>query len=165
MKHRAFSLIELLIVLLILSITAMVTSLNMNKFTEQTARNDAEKAAAFINNKIHRAAMKGVGFRLTVNDDSLASEYGLDDDNMTSEEALNAGKGCSFALYAKSGTSYGTSTKNKLYCNVNGSSVSIRNWYKISDDCFARTSTQEEGEYYIKVSDSAGNFCNVIIAR
>ena len=165
MKHKAFSLSELTIVLLILSVTAGVTALNTNKFAGQTAQDEAEKAAAFINNKLHRTVMKRVGFRITVNDDSIASDYGLDYSNMIPESSLSADKGCSFALYAKSGTSYGIASSNKLYCNVNSSTANTSHWSKISEDCSVRISTEEEGEYYIKVTDESGQFCNVIIAR
>ena len=165
MKYEAFSLTEMLIVMLILSVTAGVTTLNMNKFAGQTAHAEAERAAAFINSKLHRAVMKRVGFRITVNDDSIASYYGLDYSNMIPENPMSADKGCSFTLYAKSGTSYGIASNHRLYCNVSSSIFDTSQWSKISEDCSVRISTEEEGEYYIKVTDESGKSCNVIIAR
>ena len=166
MKYRAFTMTELLVGMVIVAISAAVFSLNMDAFNRHTAEHQAEKVAAFLNGKLRRSAINGVGFYLTVNEDNLIPRAGIYSANMTTEDALSADKGCSFVLYAKSDSGYTSSTSmNRLYCGTSDTPPNSNNWYRISDGSSARTSTQEEGEYYIQVRDSEGNLRNVIIGK
>ena len=89
--RRAFTLVELLVVLAVLVVLGMVGGLGVSALARQTARREAERAMHWLYGVLLRADRTGRKFSLRVQErNALVVDW------QDASERLEAGRGCSF---------------------------------------------------------------------
>ena len=153
-KRRAFTLVEVVIALAIMSIMAGVMALNSAAVGQHTAKKEAERVAAFIQGHISRAniAMRGVWFE--VKTDSIEVRHGFEySTSIPQNPPFNANSGCSY-----------TASQAKLCYNIKKSKIQT-GWEIISDDSTVITDSGTNGQHCITIEGADKKYSNVIIGR
>lgn len=88
--HRAFTLVELLVVLAVLVVLGMVGGLGVSALARQTARLEADRAMHWLYGVLLRADRTGKKFTIRVQKTALVVDW------RDASERLEAGRGCSF---------------------------------------------------------------------
>ena len=92
-RRRGFTLAELVVGVVVMIVTLGVTTMSLRS-TDQTAKREAERLAAYIYRQMDKAVRIHKGFTMTVGTDSVLIQWGnLDDDN-----SFKASDGCSYNL-------------------------------------------------------------------
>ena len=154
MRQKGFTLVELSIAIAVMSISAGVTSMNYSAFGQHTAKNEAERVAAFIQGHISREDLARRGLWIQVNSDNIQVWYGFSEAFRTMESSdLKAYHGCKY-----------TPSAQKLCYRIKKSAVPVT-WKVISDDSTVLTGSGTDGQHYITVEGTDQKSMNVIIRR
>ena len=154
MGRKGVTLTEVLIAIAIMSIMSGVMALSSATVGQQTAKKEAERAAAFIQGHISRENIAQRGLWFQVNTDSIEVWHGHDDISKIPQNPLfKANAGCSYVP-----------SKAKLCYHIKQSSQSS-GWEVISDDSTVVTDSTANGRHYITITGADQKSLNVIIGR
>ena len=166
MRRKGLSLIELIVGMTILSITAGIMTLNGSAVGKRSAKREAERVRAYIAGHIHRANVSNRAFWMTVQEDSIDVKTGLDDVNTKQEASLEAGLGCKYTPFSKASDGYAEKTTLNLRYNYDNNDYSTYTLYRLIDlNSAVSLSTDKGGKFCITVTDASNHICNVIIGR
>ena len=153
MRHRAFSLTELFIGMLILAITAGVFMLNMDTLGRQTAKREAERVAAYIQTCMKRADETQCGLWLNIQENYINMCTGIKYD-ASRIKTMQAAKNCS----------YTTSTKQLIY-RTNQQPTPTSKYKLIDNDSVVRLNGNITVQYRITVKGADDQSCEVLIGK
>ena len=164
MRRRAFTLTELLIGTLIMAITAGVLYLNSNTLGRQTAKREAERAAAYLQTHISRTDMMQDVLWITITPDDIELKAGnfttrADYDNAGRVDGISfdVSKGCSFQNNLR------LNNLRLVYPKNAEQKLGLLTFQPLPSGSTVKVSTGTEGKYYIIVNGADGKECNVLI--
>ena len=149
MKHKALSIIELLIAITIMGISAGAVALSLNAVGKQGAKNEAEKVARYIQSHLRMADVTKDVLWLDIASDKIEVRTGKTYDSSAEpkEPVCNASKKCSYS-----------STTTPLLYNLIDAEHKV-----ISKDAAVKTSEDIGGQYHITVNGADGKAYYVLI--
>ena len=136
-RLRGFTLVELMVTVSVMSIMAAVIALNVD-FTRQSAKHEAEKVATYIENLMKKSNRIHTSFDIEVKDKVIKVSWGIHDVHV---ESLDATIGCT----------YTPSAEIMIYDRNN-----FTNRDRVTVDTDEKDSSDDEYDYHIKITDSAG---------
>lgn len=153
MRHRAFTLVEIIIAIMLLGILAGTMTLSGGR-AKQTAQKEAEKVAALIKSASQKADRVKVGFTLKLyNNASIDVSWDGTYKPHDLVTPLNASNGCSFEFYQQNQQKNNTiSYSLKAY-----SGIAIINTEHISsgtpsEKIYIKVSGAGTSPYYVTIS-------------
>ncbi|MBQ7154032.1 MAG: type II secretion system protein [Synergistaceae bacterium] len=97
-RRHALTLMELIIGMMILAITATVAIVNINAIKSQTAKREAEKLAQWLTTRMTIADSRNEAFTLSTSASTAVIEWASSKSTSVKQDKLEASTGCTFTL-------------------------------------------------------------------
>ena len=153
-RHKAFTLTETLVGLTVMTILAGVMTLSANSIGKQTAKREADRAAAYLQAHLRRADARNdiLWIRINKDDNNIEIKTGPVYEDAKPKTPLKASKECSYL------------NKLRLIYNVpKAQSVKGTLYSLISHDASVIASSNSGGQYSFGVKGADGKTYNVLI--
>ena len=143
MKHKAFTLIEMVIAIAIMGIMATAVVMNSRTLTKHSAKDEAVRVAAYMQSHLRRADINKDVLWFDIDSDKQKIELrkGKEYDSSVDPEKLEANGGCSYSY---------SSSSNRLL---------------ISNDAYVTASADANAKHYITVTDADSKKYYVLIGE
>lgn len=156
MKHKAFTLIEMVIAIAIMGIMATAVVMNSRTLTKHSAKDEAVRVAAYMQSHLRRADINKDVLWFDIDSEKQKIELRIGEKYLSAElqkPDLEASGGCSYSY---------SSSSNRLLYNKNTTSST---YDTISNDAYVTASADANAKHYITVTGADSKKYYVLIGE